>query len=59
MHLIGSRAQAHGDLDGDGIASTFEVTGHYADGDARGGAAAVDGKRKIHRRGKNTAAKSA
>jgi hypothetical protein len=30
------RAQAHGDLDGDGIFSTFEVTGHYADKDARG-----------------------
>ncbi|MGD0527196.1 MAG: hypothetical protein ABSE49_18795 [Polyangiaceae bacterium] len=30
------RAQAHGDLDGDGIPSTFEVTGHDAEGDARG-----------------------
>lgn len=30
------RAQAHGDLDGDGIPSTFEVTGRSADGDARG-----------------------
>jgi hypothetical protein len=30
------RAQAHGDLDGDGIASTFEVTGQYAEGDPRG-----------------------
>ena len=30
------RAQSHGDLDGDGIQSTFEVTGHYAAGDARG-----------------------
>jgi type IV pilus assembly protein PilA len=30
------RAQAHGDLDGDGIPSTFEVTGHHAEGDARG-----------------------
>lgn len=30
------RAQAHGDLDGDGIPSTFEVTGRYAEGDERG-----------------------
>jgi hypothetical protein len=30
------RAQAHGDLDGDGIPSTFEVTGQYTEGDARG-----------------------
>jgi hypothetical protein len=30
------RADAHGDLDGDGIPSTFEVTGHYADGDPAG-----------------------
>jgi hypothetical protein len=30
------RAQAHGDLDGDGIPSTFEVTGRDADGDPRG-----------------------
>jgi len=30
------RAQAHGDLDGDGIPSTFEVTGRHAEGDARG-----------------------
>ncbi len=30
------RAQAHGDLDGDGISSTFEVTGHYAEGDPAG-----------------------
>jgi hypothetical protein len=30
------RAQAHGDLDGDGIPSTFELTGRYADGDPRG-----------------------
>jgi hypothetical protein len=30
------RADAHGDLDGDGIPSTFEVTGHYVDGDPRG-----------------------
>jgi type IV pilus assembly protein PilA len=30
------RAQAHGDLDGDGIPSTFEVTGHVAEGDAQG-----------------------
>ena len=30
------RAHAHGDLDGDGIASTFEVTGRAVDGDPRG-----------------------
>ena len=30
------RSQSHGDLDGDGIVSTFEVTGHYVDGDSRG-----------------------
>jgi hypothetical protein len=30
------RAHAHADLDGDGIPSTFEITGQYADGDARG-----------------------
>lgn len=30
------RAQAHGDLDGDGIPSTFEVTGHDIDGDPAG-----------------------
>jgi hypothetical protein len=30
------RAQAHGDLDGDGIASTFEITGHDVAGDAAG-----------------------
>jgi hypothetical protein len=30
------RAHAHGDLDGDGLTSTFEVTGHYADGDPQG-----------------------
>ncbi len=30
------RAHAHADLDGDGIASTFEVTGQYVDGDPRG-----------------------
>jgi hypothetical protein len=30
------RATAHGDLDGDGLLSTFEVTGHYADGDVTG-----------------------
>lgn len=30
------RAQAHGDLDGDGIPSTFEVTGHDVDGDPAG-----------------------
>jgi hypothetical protein len=30
------RAHAHGDLDGDGLTSTFEITGQYADGDPRG-----------------------
>lgn len=30
------RADAHGDLDGDGLLSTFEVTGHYAEGDPLG-----------------------
>jgi hypothetical protein len=30
------RAHAHGDLDGDGITSTFEVTGEDIDGDPRG-----------------------
>jgi type II secretory pathway pseudopilin PulG len=30
------RAQAHADLDGDGIQSTFEVTGQYTEGDPRG-----------------------
>jgi hypothetical protein len=30
------RAHAHGDLDGDGIPSTFEVTGRFAEGDPRG-----------------------
>ena len=30
------RADAHGDLDGDGILSTFEVTGRYVDGDPKG-----------------------
>jgi hypothetical protein len=30
------RADAHGDLDGDGIVSTFEVTGHYVEGDVEG-----------------------
>jgi hypothetical protein len=30
------RAHAHADLDGDGIQSTFEVTGRYVDGDPRG-----------------------
>lgn len=28
------RAQAHGDLDGDGDTSTFEITGHAAEGDS-------------------------
>jgi hypothetical protein len=32
------RAHAHGDLDGDGILSTFEVTGRSVDGDPRGAA---------------------
>ena len=30
------RADAHGDLDGDGIVSTFEMTGHYVEGDPEG-----------------------
>jgi type IV pilus assembly protein PilA len=30
------RAQAHGDLDGDGITSTFEITGHDVAGDPAG-----------------------
>lgn len=30
------RAHAHGDLDGDGITSTFEIRGHYVDGDPNG-----------------------
>jgi type IV pilus assembly protein PilA len=30
------RAHSHGDLDGDGIPSTFEVTGRYVEGDPRG-----------------------
>jgi hypothetical protein len=30
------RAHAHGDLDGDGITSTFEITGQYVEGDPRG-----------------------
>jgi type IV pilus assembly protein PilA len=30
------RAQAHGDLDGDGVASTFEITGHDVAGDPTG-----------------------
>ena len=30
------RADAHGDLDGDGLLSTFEVTGHYTEGDPQG-----------------------
>lgn len=30
------RAQAHGDLDGDGVPSTFEITGHDVAGDAAG-----------------------
>jgi hypothetical protein len=30
------RADAHGDLDGDGLTSTFEVTGQSVDGDSRG-----------------------
>jgi len=30
------RAHAHADLDGDGITSTFEITGQYLDGDPRG-----------------------
>ncbi|HLK37163.1 MAG TPA: hypothetical protein VKU41_10465 [Polyangiaceae bacterium] len=32
----GFRAHAHADLDGDGLTSTFEITGQYADGDPRG-----------------------
>ncbi|MGH7439902.1 MAG: hypothetical protein ACRENE_29795 [Polyangiaceae bacterium] len=30
------RAHAHGDLDGDGITSTFQVSGQYTEGDSRG-----------------------
>ena len=30
------RAHAHGDLDGDGVVSTFEVTGRSVEGDPRG-----------------------
>jgi hypothetical protein len=30
------RADAHGDLDGDGIVSTFEITGHTVEGDPEG-----------------------
>jgi hypothetical protein len=30
------RAHAHGDLDGDGITSTFQISGQYVDGDPRG-----------------------
>jgi len=30
------RAQAHGDLDGDGITSTFQISGQVTDGDPRG-----------------------
>ncbi len=30
------RAHAHGDLDGDGTTSTFEVTGRFVEGDPRG-----------------------
>src|SRR5580692_1891920 len=30
------RAHAHGDLDGDGLTSTFEVTGHDVEGDPAG-----------------------
>jgi hypothetical protein len=30
------RAHAHGDLDGDGLTSSFEVTGQLVDGDPRG-----------------------
>jgi hypothetical protein len=30
------RAQAHGDLDGDGLSSTFEVTGQYGVNNAQG-----------------------
>lgn len=32
----GFRADAHGDLDGDGIVSTFEITGHDVEGDPDG-----------------------
>jgi hypothetical protein len=30
------RAHAHGDLDGDGVQSSFEITGHSVAGDGRG-----------------------
>ena len=30
------RADAHGDLDGDGLPSTFEITGHAVEGDPEG-----------------------
>jgi type II secretory pathway pseudopilin PulG len=30
------QAHAHGDLDGDGITSTFQITGQYVEGDPRG-----------------------
>jgi hypothetical protein len=30
------RADAHGDLDGDGIVSTFQLTGRSVDGDPKG-----------------------
>jgi type IV pilus assembly protein PilA len=30
------RADAHGDLDGDGLPSTFEITGHDVEGDPEG-----------------------
>lgn len=30
------QAHAHGDLDGDGITSTFQISGQYAEGDPRG-----------------------
>jgi hypothetical protein len=30
------RADSHGDLDGDGILSTFEITGRYVEGDPQG-----------------------
>ena len=30
------QAQAHGDLDGDGITSTFQISGQYAENDPRG-----------------------
>jgi hypothetical protein len=29
-------AHAHGDLDGDGITSTFQISGAYVEGDPRG-----------------------